>query len=1048
MKKHGAGISCDKKSSLREPERDSSESLETPTTSSTTSPKKDNSVVFHVSNQAMINQPTGCNNLEVKEQGDTKVLLTADSNLIEVHDLKQGNTRYKKAAPAVFRGRGRGRGAVRGPGRFIERNGVLINQMEQAETPSSGEGWFLWRDWTVNASFLEKYTNFIDKLVEKHKVRISQASSKIDPRISALICEKERNANNPHIMKTNDFFAEVFVKYLYLTTNFKDLNIQSIINIVRANYKLDNIDFAKAVRVNGNLKTVPRSATMQLPESIKNKMIETALKPGQSRTVNPPVSPSQPINLSLSATDVPLPPSPTSPAPPTPAATEYPNLTSVQSLTPATPAAQKTSSCVEVKTEPAEYDYSSGSVQVASVGPASCQVYSHAGCSVQLASVCPSPGTVVGVGPKILQFFYQNPKDDIKIGFPPVRVTTDEEVNCVVALVTEKAEDFNRRNNLCQKDKPVQYYSSAVQARSILQPDILRHIERCFTKKGMKDMAPGRKKRAYPKRKEIIKVPSNYFNKIKEENGDIVEDETQDSDLPFNEEEAEDDVDEVESEPEQPVVEHIPTESEMTEGLECEVFGGKLPKVKRRIKQNKLRNLDRKGRGGRNEILNQSAPDNLVLGVVDHLLESNEEQKSKEGSLNLPSLFKRRGRRKKKRQDVDVFSDEDDYVVPSYAVKSSIEGSRKSKRITMRVVDGELAEKELLDRLSPLGGQQSEKENLNTFNIHEVSPVSNATEKSSRDQKLEQIREICTEKLKVADKTVSSSHRFVEPGSGSEDEQVKKGKLKRGMKGRVELPDEVSSEDVDEMIRCVSRASRPSSQASSRPESQLSRPASALPTKIAKKLESLSEPEVDSPVLTPRMRRKEAIEKNHRETLQKAISPRAATPVVSVAPSLSENYLKKNQRPASKPLGSFEQAFARKKQAEKIRKFVNKQMKRAEKSKKYQGFGDQKVAEQEESRKKERKEEKKKETVVKKAQVSKAENDLMRELLELGETAVAAATEPGSQDQGKAEFSSGKTESRHSSTHVTAIRDFEECQTIPDNSQNLSDELDQLFELT
>ena len=258
----------------------------------------------------------------------------------------------------------------------------------------------------------------------------------------------------------------------------------------------------------------------------------------------------------------------------------------------------------------------------------------------------------------------------------------------------------------------------------------------------------------------------------------------------------------------------------------------------------------------------------------------------------------------------------------------------------------------------------------------------------------------------------------------------------------------LSKEDVDEMIRSVSRASRPNSQASSRPESQLSRPASALPTKIAKKLESLSEPEVDSPVLTPRMRRKEAIEKNHRETLQKAISPRAATPVAAVGPSLSENYLKKNQPSASKPLGAFEQAFARKKQAEKIRKLLNKQMKKAEKSKKYQGFGDEKVAEQEESLRKERKEQKKKDIVVKKAQVSKVENDLMRELLELGETAVAAASVPSSQNETKIQFSSGKIENGLSSTHVTAIRDFEECQTIPEDSQNLSDELDQLFELT
>ena len=82
---------------------------------------------------------------------------------------------------------------------------------------------------------------------------------------------------------------------------------------------------------------------------------------------------------------------------------------------------------------------------------------------------------MIGTGSKTLQFFYQNPNEDVKIGFPPVRVETDEEVNCVVALVAEKAEDFNRRNNLKKSKAPVQYYSSAVRARSLLQPDVVRY---------------------------------------------------------------------------------------------------------------------------------------------------------------------------------------------------------------------------------------------------------------------------------------------------------------------------------------------------------------------------------------------------------------------------------------------------------------------------------------------------------------------------------------------------------------------------------------------
>ena len=1020
LKKVGSGMTFDKEleSSTRQLPRLANESHGQESAST----KKDNSVVFHVSNQAMINQPTVSNNLEVKEQGETKVMLTADSNLIEIHDLKEGS---KTRSNSIYRGRGRGRG-VRPVCRFMERNGVLVNQVGTPEAGSSGPGWFNWRDWTVNVKFLAEYNKHIDRLVEKHRANIN--NNRIDPRISALLLEKQITNDKTQTEKINDFFAEVFVKYLYLKSNFNSLGIESIINIVSKNYKLDNIDFARGIKGQTSKaarvelpSSISTTNTMQLPDNVKTQMIQSALgnsnqAPQQEPEVArqsgdhlpPPPSPSQPINLSVWASEVPLPPSPTSPGPPV------------------------TSLPVQVKTEPQDCDYNLGSVQVASVAPESCQVYSNGGCSVQLASVCPTtPGTVVGSGPKILQFFYQNPVDDIKISFPPVRVTTEEEVKCVVALVTEKAEEFNRRNNLGQRGKPVQYYSSAVQARSILSKDIITHIERCFTKKGMKDLAPGRKKRAYPKRKEIIKVPSNYFNKIKQENGDIVEEEVADNELV--EEEAEDDIDEVDEEPEEPVVEHIPTESEMNEGLECEVFGGKLPKVKRRIKH-QICNLDRKGRGGRNEVISQIDPPQLVFGVVDHLLDSKQDGKTKEGSLNLSSLFKKRSRRKKKRQDVDVFSDEDEYLAPGYSVKSSSEGSRKSKRITMKIADGELRETELLDN-GPNASKQSEKENLNTSNIHDSPSVANVTEKTSREKKLEQIREICTEKLNVDASAVS--------GSWSEDDKGKKVKLKRGMKsgGReVEGESDVSQEDVEEMIRCVSRAaSRPSSQASSRPESQLSRPPSALPMKVAKKLEGLTSPERDSPVLTPRMRRKEAIEKHNREALQKAISPRAATPVTAPGLSqsvVSENYLKKGQTslPSSKTLGNFEQTFTRSKQSEKIRKLLKKQMKKAEKAdnKKYQGFGGQKSHQEEKKKKPEK--------VVKKAQVSKAEVDLMNELLTLGDTAVAEASDCSSQSQANVQVQGSS-----SGGHVTAITQFEECQTFSGEPQNLSEELDQLF---
>ena len=96
--------------------------------------KNDNSVVFHVANNTMTTQPTECNNLEVKEQGQTKVLLTAGSDLIEVHDLKKTYQR-QNTFPLYGRGRGRGRGKDTLT-RFMEKESIINNTF--------GNGWFMW----------------------------------------------------------------------------------------------------------------------------------------------------------------------------------------------------------------------------------------------------------------------------------------------------------------------------------------------------------------------------------------------------------------------------------------------------------------------------------------------------------------------------------------------------------------------------------------------------------------------------------------------------------------------------------------------------------------------------------------------------------------------------------------------------------------------------------------------------------------------------------------------------------------------------------------
>merc|ERR1711915_626852 len=91
--------------------------------------------------------------------------------------------------------------------------------------------------------------------------------------------------------------------------------------------------------------------------------------------------------------------------------------------------------------------------------------------------------------------------------------------------------------------------------------------------------------------------------------------------------------------------------------------------------------------------------------------------------------------------------------------------------------------------------------------------------------------------------------------------------------------------------------------------------------------------------------------------------------------------------------GTFDMAFTRKKQSEKIKKLLEKQKKKAEKlsDKKYKGFGNKEGQGQPSSHVHKESPEKKKQIVVKKAQVSKTEADLMKELLKIAETAVAEA---------------------------------------------------------
>merc|ERR1712130_220396 len=515
------------------------------------------------------------------------------------------------------------------------------------------------------------------------------------------------------------------------------------------------------------------------------------------------------------------------------------------------------------------------------------------------------------------------------------------------------------------------------------------------------------------------------------------------------------------------VIEYVPSELEMKSTLEQKIFGGQMPVSVRKSKPPRKGVSDRKGRGGRNENVKKNAPETLVLGAVEYMLGNKiTEETDNQATINLSSLFKKRGRKKKKRMDVDAFSDEDDYKAPNSKMiyRTGEEGQRKSRRINMKSEGDDLEDTNVHSNDPPtenanVSDKTKSSENNTTPNILNESHENENN--SEREKKLKQVESILISSIPESKPTSPGKrpeHNFTEPESSSEDEQHRIGRNKRGHKmtgPNSQADDNTVQSQLDEMIRCASRNSRPSSQASSRPSSQMSRPGSTLPKKLAKQLENIGSPERDSPVLAPRQRHKDAKEKEKINPSKSNLTSGKTTPVPPKSPInsawINENYLRKEDRKATSTsnlpdkLGNFDQAYTRKKQSEKIKKLLEKQKKKAEKlsNKKYKGFGEKDNPEEESIKRKEEKEQKKKENIVKKAQVSKTEIDLMRELLKIGENAVAEAKSKPSEDKDSVKETTPRVSNK-------TIEESEEFQTLDDScpsSQNLSEELDSLFEL-
>merc|ERR1719186_2239024 len=286
-------------------------------------------------------------------------------------------------------------------------------------------------------------------------------------------------------------------------------------------------------------------------------------------------------------------------------------------------------------------------------------------------------------------------------------------------LVTEMAEEYNRRNNIVGEKKQIQYSTEAALARSVLDEEIVSHVKKCFTKKGIKEFKLGSRKNVVTKRKDVIKIPSESI--VVNENVDSLDqDEVGTIEKEISCEEFDENfLDEAFEDP-------VPTEDEIRLGQEEKIFGGHLPKVVCRLKPPRKGVSDREGRGGRNESTKKNVPESLVLGAVDYMLackssrNGEKQEKLQQPIISLSGLFKKRSsRRKRINIDFDDLSDEEDedYKAPSVNKRKvdrpDEENKRKSNRLfekQSRADSGEYFDDENLD----LGVNQDEHEHLST----------------------------------------------------------------------------------------------------------------------------------------------------------------------------------------------------------------------------------------------------------------------------------------------------------------------------------------------
>ena len=117
-----------------------------------------------------------------------------------------------------------------------------LEESEATEQEEDGKGWFQWKDWRVDEPFLKGFSSYMTMLETKWR---DQLQPGLDPKISALLKEKESGGSKPEtIQKIVIFFAEVFLKFLFIRDNFPAVPMERVVGVLHRFHKMDNTKFS------------------------------------------------------------------------------------------------------------------------------------------------------------------------------------------------------------------------------------------------------------------------------------------------------------------------------------------------------------------------------------------------------------------------------------------------------------------------------------------------------------------------------------------------------------------------------------------------------------------------------------------------------------------------------------------------------------------------------------------------------------------------------------------------------------------------------------